>query len=188
MPATLSCSSRAPAAGPSSPARRGRPRRWWRRRNPRSSAGSAARGSPARSPGCAQANISRRRSSGISPLAAAALPPPRRSGADGRTLRSASSAAARHRPAFAAPTVSSHASGFSGTPERGPVAERRRERLGQRILGAGDVARTRREEGDQLAIAPARHRLRGFARMVAFAAASLLYIPGQIGRTSIAPN
>ena len=45
-----------------------------------------------------------------------------------------------------------------------PVGERGGEGVGERILGARDIAAARGEEGHQLAVAAARHRLRGGAR------------------------
>ncbi len=42
----------------------------------------------------------------------------------------------------------------------GPIRERGRERLGERVLRGRDVARLRREEGDELAVAAARDRVR----------------------------
>ena len=41
----------------------------------------------------------------------------------------------------------------------GPQPERGREGFAQRVLGAGDIAGARREEGDEAAIAFARHAL-----------------------------
>ena len=61
----------------------------------------------------------------------------------------------------------------------GPVDQRGRKRIRKRVLGRGHVAGARRQEGNQLPIAAARHGLRqlggGRHHMV------------QIGRTSIAP-
>ncbi len=80
----------------------------------------------------------------------------------------------RHQPRFRA----------LGDAARRPIDQRRRKRLGQGVLGAGDVAGARSEEGDELAVAAARHRLGGIAgRLVTF---SHPYI-AQTGRTSIAP-
>jgi len=72
---------------------------------------------------------------------------------------------------------------------RRPVDECRRERLGQRIFGGGDVAHPMREKGDQLAVALPGRRFRGPASLaVAFPRHRLR--PGyiaQIGRTSTTP-
>ena len=88
-------------------------------------------------------------------------------------------------------TVSSQASGLSGTPLRRPVGERRREGLGQRVLGRGHVARARGEKGDELAVAAARDgvgrsRARRLARLDRPDHARVRYI-AQTGRTSTMP-
>ena len=67
-----------------------------------------------------------------------------------------------------------------------PHAERRGERFAQRILGAGDVARARREEGDEAAIAFARHALGGAAGLVGRVHFQLACC-STIGRISIEP-
>ena len=97
----------------------------------------------------------------------AAVPPPRR--IDG--------AAPRHgeQPAF----------GIVGDAASIPVGQRRGEGVGERILGAGDVAAARGEEGHQLAVAAARHRLRGGARGLSRHRDAYMV---QTGRTSIAPK
>ena len=73
----------------------------------------------------------------------------------------------------------------------GPVGERRRECLGERILGGGDIAQPVCEKGDQLAIALPRGSLGGIAGIpVAFPQHEVSRVPAhiaQIGRTSIAP-
>ena len=66
----------------------------------------------------------------------------------------------------------------------GPVGERGGERVGQRVLGRGHVAGARREEGDQLAVAAARH---GLGRLRRSSVSRGIYMT-QIGRTSIAPT
>ncbi len=43
----------------------------------------------------------------------------------------------------------------------GPLGERRREGFRERVLRAGDVARASRQQGDELAVAPPRHRFGG---------------------------
>ncbi len=65
--------------------------------------------------------------------------------------------------------------GHTRDPAARPIGERLHESLGQRVLRPRDVARARSEKGDQLAVARARHCLRG-----------LRYIT-QTGRTSMAP-
>ena len=46
-----------------------------------------------------------------------------------------------------------------------PIRQRRSERLRQRILGLRHIARAGREKGDELAVAAARDRVRGAARL-----------------------
>ncbi len=62
----------------------------------------------------------------------------------------------------------------------GPVGERGGEGIGQRVLRRRDIAAARRQEGDQLAVAAARHRLGCFR--------GCWHYMVQIGRTSIAPT
>jgi hypothetical protein len=65
---------------------------------------------------------------------------------------------------------------------RRPLGERRGERFGKRVLGGGDVARARREERDQLAVARARDPFGCLARALGSARYAV-----QTGRTSTAP-
>src|SRR5262249_57251282 len=65
-----------------------------------------------------------------------------------------------------------------------PTGERSRKRLRQRILGTGYVARTRGQEGDQLAVVAARHRLGGRARLPPI----LHCYMAPSGRTSLTPR
>src|SRR5579864_4082519 len=60
--------------------------------------------------------------------------------------------------------------GVRGNSVRRPLGERRRERVGQRILGGGNIAGARSEESDELAVAAADHRLGGIASIAALPA------------------
>ena len=64
----------------------------------------------------------------------------------------------------------------------GPVGERCREGISERILRGRDIARARRKKGNELAVAAARNVLGGIAR-----AQSAHALMGHIGRTSIVP-
>jgi hypothetical protein len=74
-----------------------------------------------------------------------------------------------------------------GDAARRPLGKRSGEGLGQRILGAGDVARSRREVGNEPAIALARHGLGRLASANVFGARHRADYICQIGRTSIVP-
>ena len=105
--------------------------------------------------GCAQANIRPRRSSGI---AASSIVSPS-SSASRRTWsqRLAARAPPTGRVDQPAPRHRQQPRlGIVRDAGGGPVGQRRGKRVGQRILGAGHIAGTRRKEGDQLAVAAAR--------------------------------
>ena len=68
-----------------------------------------------------------------------------------RTCRRRAASISRRRAA-----VSSQASGFPGMPVARPLAQSGAERIGQRVLRGGDVARAGREEGEQPAVGLAR--------------------------------
>ena len=159
-----SWSWRAPGAAPSWPARPETPTRWSRRRSRAPPAASAAHARRASMPGCAHANNSPSRRSGSAarrhrrPRARPATADVRLRSSSWRRRRSASMNLRRA-------TVSSHASGWSRHAAlRASRRARRPSASDKRILGAGDVARARGQDRDQLAVAAARAPPRRRAR------------------------
>ena len=129
---------------------------------------------PASIAGCAQANISARRWSGMS-----APPPPRpappRAAATARRRPRRCGGGATASIILRRATVSSHASGFAGQPFSGQSASAAANASDSASSACGHVARARGEKGDELAVAAARDRVRRAARLrVAFHAAHAL--------------
>ncbi len=67
----------------------------------------------------------------------------------------------------------------------GPIGERGGEGVGQRVLRRRDIAAARRQEGNQLPIAAARH---GLSHLCGGMVGLARHYMTQIGRTSIAPT
>ncbi len=132
--------------------------RWWPRRVRALLAESTERESPASIAGCAQANISARRRSGIS---ASAGPEPSTSATCcncfGRNL--AGLAPSREVDPFSARHGQQPRFGICRTTIPRPIRQRRGECFRQRIFGRGHIARACREKCDELAVTAASHRV-----------------------------